>query len=44
MALTPGQTMWAGIPTTTMTRLMAIIQDNPGKLVPECLHTRFYRS
>jgi len=26
------------------TRLMAIFQDNLGKLVPECLHSGFYWS
>jgi len=25
-------------------RLMAIFQDNPGYLVPECLHSGFYWS
>jgi len=26
------------------TCLMAIFQDKPGKLVPECLHSGFYRN
>ena len=30
--------------TAITTRLMAIFQDNLGKLVPECLHSGFYWS